>query len=123
MRKLVNIISSNTSPFNTKFECPLSTGIIILPALLIMSTSDSGVHIFNPKDNPSLAATYSQISVVPISETKRLISFAGQTGTSHGKADNEKLSFADQVRLALEKVDKNLAAVGASKKDIVMIRP
>ena len=88
-----------------------------------MATSNTGVHIFNPQDNPSLAATYSQISVVPISDTKRLISFAGQTGTSHGKSGNEKLSFADQVRLALEKVDKNLAAVGASKKDIVMVRP
>lgn len=87
-----------------------------------MTTPNSGVQIFNPKDNPSLAATYSQISIVPISSTKRLISFAGQTGTSHGSS-NEKLSFADQVRLALEKVDKNLAAVGASKKDIVMVRP
>lgn len=83
----------------------------------------SKVQISNPPDNPSLAETYSQVSIVPISSTKRLISFAGQTGTGKDQAANAKLSFAEQIQIALEKVDKLLAATGAKKGDIVMIRP
>ncbi|CAK1367175.1 hypothetical protein CB0940_10490 [Cercospora beticola] len=83
----------------------------------------SQVQISNPPDNPSLAETYSQVSIVPISSTKRLISFAGQTGTGKDQTANAKLSFAEQIQLALEKVDKLLAATGAKKGDIVMIRP
>lgn len=83
----------------------------------------SQVHISNPPDNPSLAETYSQVSIVPISSTKRLISFAGQTGTGKDAQANAKLSFAEQIQLALEKIDKLLAATGAKKGDIVMIRP
>ncbi|KAI5364174.1 Putative YjgF/YER057c/UK114 family, RutC-like superfamily protein [Septoria linicola] len=93
------------------------------PSSSSSSPSSTSVQILNPPSNRSLAETYSQISIVPLSSTKRLISFAGQTGTSKDSNDNAKLSFAEQIRLALEKVDKNLAAVGASKKDIVMIRP
>jgi enamine deaminase RidA (YjgF/YER057c/UK114 family) len=85
--------------------------------------SNSPVHIYNPPSCPSLAPTYSQISVVPISSTKRLISFAGQTGTGQDTEANKSMSFPEQVRRALEKLDKCLAAAGTSKKDIVMIRP
>ncbi|KAF2211307.1 hypothetical protein CERZMDRAFT_18861, partial [Cercospora zeae-maydis SCOH1-5] len=77
----------------------------------------------NPPSNPSLAPTYSQVSIVPISTTKRLISFAGQTGTGPNAEENAKLSFAEQVERALGKVDKLLAATGAKKGDIVMVRP
>ncbi|KAM3414381.1 hypothetical protein BST61_g11022 [Cercospora zeina] len=81
------------------------------------------VLITNPPSNPSLAPTYSQVSTVPLSPTKRLISFAGQTGTGPDAAENAKLSFAEQIERALEKVDKLLAATGAKKGDIVMVRP
>ncbi|KAF7195118.1 hypothetical protein HII31_03586 [Pseudocercospora fuligena] len=87
-----------------------------------MSTS-SEVQIFNPPNLPSLAPTYSHISIVPISETKRLVSFAGQTGTGPNQEENKILSFAEQNRRALARVDLVLAAAKCTKKDIVMIRP
>lgn len=81
--------------------------------------STSKNHIFNPEGHPSLAPSYSHISIVPISPTAKLVSFAGQTGTD---ASGTFPSFQDQVRKAHEHVDKCLAAAGVSKKDIVSNR-
>ncbi|KAK3710710.1 hypothetical protein LTR37_010129 [Vermiconidia calcicola] len=84
--------------------------------------SSAGVQIFNPEGYPSLALTYSHISIVPISDTKKLVSLAGQAGTDHNTSTTNPPSLGEQVRLALENVDKCLAAAGASKKDIVSAR-
>ncbi|KXS99895.1 hypothetical protein AC578_4488 [Pseudocercospora eumusae] len=87
------------------------------------SSNNPKVQIFNPPNFPSLAPTYSHISIVPISDTKRLVSFAGQTGTGPNQAENQTLSFAEQNRRALARVDLLLEAAKCTKKDIVMIRP
>ncbi|KAK3615063.1 hypothetical protein LTR22_027575 [Elasticomyces elasticus] len=77
-----------------------------------MSSTASAIEIFNPPGYPSLAASYSYVSTVRISPTKRLVSFAGQTGTL-----SRAMPLGDQVRAALMNVDK---CVG--KKDIVSNR-
>ena len=82
--------------------------------------SSSAVHIFNPEDYPSLAPSYSHVSVVPISSTAKLVSFAGQTGGT--SAGGHPSSFPDQVRAALSNVDKCLTAAGVTKKHIVSNR-
>ena len=78
------------------------------------------MQTFNPPNHPTLAPTYSHISIVPISPTAKLVSIAGQTGTTI--ADAPSTSFQDQVRNALANVDTCLAAAGASKKDITSVR-
>ena len=87
---------------------------------LSSTMSSSAVHIFNPEGYPSLAPSYSHISVVPIPSTTRLVSFAGQTGSA--STGDHPRSFPEQVRTALSNVDKCLAAAGVTKKDIVSNR-
>ena len=87
-----------------------------------MASISDKVHIFNPPGHPPLAPSYSHISSIQISPTHRLVSFAGQTGTSAGTDPSNPPSFPEQVRAALENVDKCLAAVGCTKRDIVMNR-
>lgn len=77
---------------------------------------------FNPDGHEPLAPTYSHISSVHISSTKKLISFAGQTGTTSATTAENAPSFKQQVQNALENIDKCLHASGASKADIVSIR-
>lgn len=84
------------------------------------SMSDSKVKIFNPEGHPSSAPSYSHISTIPISSTKKLVCFAGQTGTDHNTTPENAPSLYEQVQIAHKNVDKCLAAVGATKKDIVM---
>ncbi|KAK3614544.1 hypothetical protein LTR56_027183 [Elasticomyces elasticus] len=82
-----------------------------------MSSMASAIEVFNPPGYPALAASYSHVSTVSISSTKRLVSFAGQTGTL-----STAMSLADQVRGALSNVDKCMAAAGVGKKDMVSNR-
>ena len=80
------------------------------------------VQNFNPSGHEPLAPTYSHISSVAISPTKKLVTFAGQTGTTkHTTADNAP-SFRQQVQNAVENIDKCLHASGARKSDIISIR-
>ena len=85
-----------------------------------MSQQSSNVHIFNPEGHASLVPSYSHISVVPISSTTKLVSFAGQVGILAG--DYSRPSFPDQVRNALAKTHTCLAATGVSRSHIVSIR-
>ncbi len=81
----------------------------------------NSLQIFDPPDHPAVAPSYSQISVVSLGGTTKLISLAGQVG--HDSATNTiPSSFIDQVRLALSNVDALLVAAGASKKDIISSR-
>ena len=85
--------------------------------------SSSTVKIFNPDGYPPKAPSYSHISVIPISSTKKLVSFAGQTGEVGRTSTSEKPpSLREQVRSALANVDRCLAAAGVIKKDIVSNR-
>lgn len=84
--------------------------------------ASSTVKIFNPEGLPSSAPSYSHVSTIPISSTKKLVSFAGQTGTNPSTTPENAPSLREQVRIALANVDKCLAAVGATKKDIVSHR-
>lgn len=88
-----------------------------------MSTPALNVHIFNPEGHPSAVPSYSHISVVPISETTKLVSFAGQTYLPSDAADSpEHTPLSTQVTLALQHVDTCMAAAGVTKKDIVSNR-
>lgn len=87
-----------------------------------MAPSSNKVHIFNPEGHPSSAPSYSHVSTIPISSTKKLVSLAGQTGTNRQTTPENAPSLGEQVRIALANVDKCLAAVGATKKDIVSHR-
>ena len=82
-----------------------------------MPATNNEVSISNALDYPSLVPSYSHISIVPISATKRLVSFAGQTGTS-----TTSMPLAEQVRAALANVDKCMASAGVTKEDIVSNR-
>lgn len=82
----------------------------------------SKVEIFNPQGHPSSARSYSHVSTIPISSTKKLVSLAGQTGTDPSTTAENAPPLRDQVRIALANVDKCLAAVGATKKEIVSHR-
>jgi len=84
--------------------------------------ASSNVQIFNPEGHPSSAPSYSHVSTIPISTTKKLVCFAGQTGTTLKTTPENAPSLYEQVRLAHKNVDKCLASVGASKKDIVSNR-
>ncbi|KAI6913382.1 hypothetical protein KC318_g6872 [Hortaea werneckii] len=85
--------------------------------------SSSQVHIFNPEGHPPQVPSYSHISSVPISSTHRLVSLAGQVGVPPTATAKDPIpSFPDQVRAALENVDKCLAAAGVTKRDIVSNR-
>jgi enamine deaminase RidA (YjgF/YER057c/UK114 family) len=77
---------------------------------------------FNPEGHPPLAPSYSHISTVPLSSTKKLVTFAGQTGTTSSTNAENAPKFSDQVQAALSNVDKCLSASGAEKKDIISIR-
>lgn len=78
------------------------------------------MKVFSPENHPPLAPTFSQISIVPISPTANLISIAGQVGASLENASSTP--FKDQVQNALAGVDTCLAAAGASKKNIILVR-
>ncbi|KAI6825686.1 hypothetical protein KC332_g8165 [Hortaea werneckii] len=83
----------------------------------------SQVHIFNPEGHPPQVPSYSHISSVPISSTHRLVSLAGQVGVPPTTTASDHIpSFPDQVRAALENVDRCLAAAGITKRDIVSNR-
>ena len=75
------------------------------------------VRNFNPAGHEPVAPTYSHISSVPISETKKLVTFAGQVGTA-----SKATTFPQQCQNAIANVDKCLHATGARKSDIVSIR-
>lgn len=85
-------------------------------------SSQSSVKIFDPEAYPALAPSYSHISIVPISDTSELVSFAGQTGTTHDTDASNPPSFRDQVLTALAGVDKCLAAAGCTKANIISMR-
>ncbi|KAK3112945.1 hypothetical protein LTR53_010256 [Teratosphaeriaceae sp. CCFEE 6253] len=88
-----------------------------------MSAPSPKVHIFNPGGHPSDSPSYSHISVIPLSETTRLVSFAGQTFyPSPESSSPEPTLLPDQVRLALGHVDQCMAAAGVKKSDIVSNR-
>lgn len=84
--------------------------------------SSSSNKIFNPDGHPSSAISYSHVSTIPISSTKKLVSLAGQTGTNPSTTPENAPPLREQVRIALANVDKCLASVGATKKDIVSHR-
>lgn len=83
--------------------------------------SQSQVEILNPEGHPSLAPTYSHISIAPVTPSTKIISFAGQVGVDSATGETAP-SFREQVRLALVNVEKCLAAAGVTKKDIISSR-
>ncbi|KAK5710198.1 hypothetical protein LTR17_019088 [Elasticomyces elasticus] len=88
-----------------------------------MSATTPNVHIFNPEGHPSAVPSYSHVSVVQLSSTSKLVSFAGQTyHPSEASASSDTTPLAEQVRLALANVDKCMAAAGCTKKNIVSNR-
>ncbi|KAK0251173.1 hypothetical protein B0A54_04540 [Friedmanniomyces endolithicus] len=88
-----------------------------------MSASTPKVHIFNPEGHPPAVPSYSHISIVQLSETTKLVSFAGQTYLpSSASQSREPTPLAQQVRLALANVDTCMAAAGVTKKNIVSNR-
>ncbi|KAK0946383.1 hypothetical protein LTR29_002145 [Friedmanniomyces endolithicus] len=88
-----------------------------------MSATTPKVHIFNPEGHPSAVPSYSHISIVQLSDTTKLVSFAGQTYLpSPASSSPEPTPLAQQVRLALANVDTCMAAAGVSKKNIVSNR-
>ncbi|KAK4891033.1 hypothetical protein LTR27_010364 [Elasticomyces elasticus] len=88
-----------------------------------MSATTPHVHIFNPEGHPSAVPSYSHVSVVQLSATSKLVSFAGQTyHPSEASASSDTTPLAEQVRLALANVDTCMAAAGCTKKDIVSNR-
>ncbi|KAK3628337.1 hypothetical protein LTR56_017536 [Elasticomyces elasticus] len=90
---------------------------------VIMSATTPQVHIFNPEGHPSAVPSYSHVSVVQLSSTSKLVSFAGQTyHPSDASASSNTTPLAEQVRLALANVDKCMAAAGCTKKNIVSNR-
>ena len=76
---------------------------------------------FNPPGHDPLAPTYSHISRVPISSTHTLVSLAGQIGLDSA-TNHLPSTLGEQCKIALENVDKCLAAAGATKKDILQVR-
>ncbi|KAK5717407.1 hypothetical protein LTR15_009301 [Elasticomyces elasticus] len=88
-----------------------------------MSASTPRVHIFNPDGHPSAVPSYSHVSVVQLSATSKLVSFAGQTYLpSEASSSSESTPLGEQVRLALANVDTCMAAAGCTKKNIVSNR-
>lgn len=86
-----------------------------------MSANDSPtVRKFNPKDHPMSPELYRHIAEVPISATAKLVSFAGQVGMTD--PNNPEPSLGEQVRIALENVDKCLAGAGLAKSNIITTR-
>lgn len=76
---------------------------------------------FNPPDHDTFSPTYSHISQVPISSSHTLVTFAGQIG--HDSTTNSiPATLGEQCSLAFSNVDKCLAAVGATKSDIIHVR-
>jgi enamine deaminase RidA (YjgF/YER057c/UK114 family) len=80
------------------------------------------VQNFNPSGHEPLAPTYSHISSVAISSTKKLLTFAGQTGTTKQTTADNAPTFRQQVQDALENIDKCLHASNARKSDIISVR-
>ncbi|TKA80053.1 hypothetical protein B0A55_01759 [Friedmanniomyces simplex] len=88
-----------------------------------MSATAPKVQIFNPEGHPSAVPSYSHISIVPLSETTKLVSFAGQTYLpSPASSSSTPTPLREQVRLALGNVDKCMAAAGVGKNHIVSNR-
>lgn len=85
-----------------------------------MSSNTSEMQVFSPPNHPPIAPTFSQISIVPISPTANLVSIAGQVGATFENAST--VPFRSQVENALANVDTCLAAAGAKKKDIILVR-
>lgn len=83
----------------------------------------SQIQIFDPPKHPALAASYSQISTVPLSASTTLVTIAGQVGHDYNNpAGSIPASFPEQIRLALRNIETCLAAAGATKRDIVGAR-
>ena len=81
------------------------------------------IEIFDPPEHPALAPSYSQISIVPLSPTTKMISLAGQVGHDYTNPQHPvSTSFINQVRIALCNVEICLSAAGATKRDIVSNR-
>jgi enamine deaminase RidA (YjgF/YER057c/UK114 family) len=80
-----------------------------------------GRQILNPPNHPPFSPTYSHICSVPISNSSRLVSFAGQVGHDP-KTGKTPETLAGQIEVALDNVDRCLAAAGAKKEDIISVR-
>ena len=87
----------------------------------LFPTSDSPkVDNFNPKDHPIHPGAYRHVSSVPISSTRKLVSFAGQVGMTD--QSNPNPSLGDQVRIACRNVDICLESADLTKKGIISVR-
>ncbi len=73
----------------------------------------------NPPDVAPPKPTYSHISTFPLSSPCKLITIAGQIGTS--PTGDIPPSYTDQVSNALSNLGKCLAAAGATTRDIVKV--
>jgi len=82
----------------------------------------SAVKIFNPDNHPALAPEYSHVSVATLAVGAKLITVAGQVGSSDESPYTFPPTLGEQVKLSLANVDTCLAAAGASKRDIISIR-
>ncbi|KAG8525754.1 uncharacterized protein KY384_000514 [Bacidia gigantensis] len=83
-------------------------------------TSKSQRQIYNPPDIHPPVPTYSHIAITPISDTARLITFAGQVGID--PQGNVAPDYASQFELALENLSKCLAFANCKKEEIVHVR-
>ena len=76
-------------------------------------------QLHNPPSIHKPAPTYSHVAIIPISNTARLITIAGQVGID--PQGNIAPTFAGQVSLALENLDKCLASARCGKEEIVKV--
>lgn len=83
-----------------------------------MASND--VQIFNPPDHET-GGPYSHIASIPLSNSSRLVVFAGQIGRD---SSTRKIpsTLAEQIKIALKNVDICLEAVGGKRNDIVQVR-
>jgi len=82
----------------------------------------AAIKTFNPENHPALAPEYSHVSVATFGPGTKLISVAGQIGSSDESPYTFPPTLSEQVKLALINVDTCLAAAGASKRDIISMR-
>lgn len=75
---------------------------------------------FNPEGVPAPPPTYSHVAVTPLLATSRLITLAGLTGCDPASSDNPR-TVPEQAAIAYSKIQKCLAAAGASPRDIVQV--
>ena len=76
-------------------------------------------QLHNPPTIHKPAPTYSHVAIIPISNTARLITIAGQVGID--PQGNIAPTFAGQVSLALENLSECLASARCGKEDIVKV--